>query len=315
MGEVFVGIDVSKDRLDVFLRPTEEEFSVENNEESIAGLAVRLRAQSPRLIVVEATGGYEAPLAAVLAVEKLPLAVINPRQARDFAKATGQKAKTDRIDAAILAHFGETLRPEAKVLEDEQSQALGALVARRRQIVEMITAESNRLAQSRKQVRSGIKKHIEFLRRQLSDMNRELHDLIRESPVWREQEDLLRSVPGVGPVLTTTIISELPELGRLSRKQVAALVGVAPMNRDSGRKSGKRYIHGGRAQVRSVLYMATLVATKCNPTIRVFYQRLCASGKVKMVALTACMRKLLTILNAMVRTGRRWEQPVLEAVR
>ncbi len=313
MSEIFVGIDVSKAQLDVFVRPMEEHFSVENNEEGIAGLAVRLRSLAPRLIVLEATGGYQAPAVAVFAVEKLPVAVINPRQARDFAKAVGRLAKTDTIDAGILAHFGEAIRPEPKPLEDELAQTLGALVARRRQIVDMLTAEGNRLAQSRKAVRAGIKTHINFLRHQLAHVNRELHDAIRQSPVWREQDDLLRSAPGVGRVLSSMLLSDLPELGRLSRKEVASLVGVAPINNDSGKKRGQRHTHGGRSQVRAVLYMATLSATKWNPTIRGFYERLCAAGKAKKVALTACMRKLLVILNAMARSGRRWEAPPLQA--
>jgi transposase len=306
MSERFVGIDVSKKRLDVFVRPTGEAFSVENKDEGIAGLVVRLKEIAPRLIVLEATGCYQAGLVAVLGIEKLPVAVINPRQARDFARAVGRLAKTDAIDAAMLAHFGEALRPEAKNLADEQSLTLGALVVRRRQIVEMITAETNRAAQSRGPVRAGIKTHINFLKHQLGDLNRELDELIRSTPLWREQDDLLQSVPGVGRVLTATLLSELPELGRLSRKQIAALVGVAPINRDSGTKLGKRYIGGGRATVRAALYMAALVGSRWNPILRAFYRRLCEAGKVKKVALTACMRKLLTILNAMVRSKSPW---------
>jgi len=315
MSEVFVGIDVSKSQLDISIRPSGESFSVGNNDEAIAGLAVRLAPLAPRLIIVEASGGYQAAVVAGLALAQLPIAVVNPRQVRDFAKATGRRAKTDALDAAVLAHFGEALKPEPKPLEDEQAAALGALVARRRQVVEMITAETNRIAQSQTAVRAKIKLHINFLRHELSDLNRELDDALRRSPVWREQDELLRSVPGVGRVLAVTLLSELPELGRLNRKQVAALVGVAPVNRDSGTLHGHRHIVGGRASVRPALYMAALVATRWNPAIRAFYQRLCAAGKLKKVALTACMRKLLTILNAMVRSNRRWEPSTLPAAK
>lgn len=311
MGDAHVGIDVSKLRLDVFVRPSGEVVSVGNTEEGIAGLTIRLKEVGPRLIVVEATGGYQAALVAALALEKLPVVVVNPRQVRDFAKATGRLAKTDSLDAAVLAHFGEAVRPEPKPLENEQAVALGALVARRRQVVEMITAETNRMAQSRGAVRDRIKSHINFLRHELGDLNGELDETLRRSPVWREQDGLLRTVPGVGRVLSATLVAELPELGRLNRKQVAALVGVAPLNRDSGTLHGRRHVGGGRASIRHVLYMATMVATRWNPTIRAFYLRLRAAGKLPKVALTACMRKLLTILNAMVRSNRHWEPPML----
>lgn len=315
MSEVFIGIDVSKAQLDVHVRPSGEQFSVENNDEAIAGLAVRLQALAPQLIILEASGGYQAAVVAGLAVAKLPVAVVNPRQVRDFAKATGRRAKTDALDAAVLAHFGEALKPEPKPLGDDDVVALGAVVTRRRQVVEMITAEVNRLAQNRTAVRAKIKTHIDFLRQELSDLNRELDELLRRSPVWREQDEILRSVPGVGRVLAATLLCELPELGRLNRKQVAALVGVAPINRDSGTLRGQRHVAGGRSSVRAALYMAALVATRWNPTIRAFYQRLCAAGKIKKVALTACMRKLLTILNAMVRSNRRWELALIPAAK
>ena len=315
MSDVFIGIDVSKAQLDVQVRPTGEQFRVENNEEGIAGLAARLKGLGPKLIVLEASGGYQGAAVARLALEKLPVAVVNPRQVRDFAKATGRRAKTDALDAAVLAHFGEVLKPEPKPLEDEDTAALGALVARRRQVVEMITAELNRLAQSRSAVRAKIKTHINFLRHELSDLNRELDELLRRSPVWREQDELLRSVPGVGRVVAATLLCELPELGRLNGKQLAALVGVAPVNRDSGQFHGRRHVAGGRSSVRATLYMAALVATRFNPTIRAFYQRLCAAGKLKKVALTACMRKLLTILNAMLRSNRHWEPALLVATK
>jgi transposase len=309
MSDAYVGIDVSKQQLDVAVRPGGEQFSGANSDEGIAGLAFRLKEIGPKLIVVEATGGYQTALVAALAIEKLPVVVVNPRQVRDFAKATGRLAKTDSLDAAILAHFGEALRPEPKPLEDEEAAALGALIARRRQVVEMITAESNRMAQSRGAVKTRIKSHINFLRHELGDLNRDLDEALRRSPVWREQDALLRSVPGVGRVLTATLLAELPELGRLNRKQVAALVGVAPLNRDSGSLHGHRHVGGGRSSVRHALYMAALVATRWNPPIRAFYQRLRSAGKLPKVALTACMRKLLTILNAMVRSKRQWEFP------
>lgn len=258
------------------------------------------------MVVVEATGGYQAALVASLALAKLPTAVVNPRQVRDFAKATGQLAKTDAIDADVLAHFGEALRPEPKRLLDEQTLALEALITRRRQVVEMITAEKNRLPQSHKSLRAGIKSHINFLQRELQDIHRDLDGMLRQSPLWREQEDLLRTAKGVGRMTVATLFAELPELGKLDRKEIAALVGVAPMNRDSGAYRGKRRIWGGRASVRAALYMAALVATRHNPTIRAFYERLCAAGKPKKLALTACMRKLLTILNAMARTNTAW---------
>jgi len=303
----FVGIDVSKAQLDVSIRPSGERIQVTNSEDGITQLTARLTALAPTLIVLEATGGYQATVVASLGLAKLAVAVVNPRQVRDFAKATGRLAKTDLLDADVLAHFGEVIRPNPKPLLDEEMLALEALFTRRRQVVEMITAETNRLAQARKSVRPSIKAHINFLKRELQDINRDMDEAQRRSPLWREQEDLVRSVPGIGRVTSTTLLVGLPELGRLNRKQIAALVGVAPLNRDSGMFRGKRSIWGGRASVRAVLYMATLVATRYNPTIRSFYQRLCASGKAKKVALTACMRKLLTILNAMVRSKTPWQ--------
>jgi len=302
----FVGIDVSKAQLDVAVRPSGERMRVGNSEQGIAELIARLSGVGPTLVIVEATGGYQAALVASLAIAKLPTAVVNPRQVRDFAKATGRLAKTDAIDADVLAHFGEVLRPEPKPLLDEQTLALEALITRRRQVVEMITAEKNRLAQTHKSLRASIKSHINFLQRELQDIHRDLDEMLRQSPLWREQEDLLRSAKGVGRTTVATLFAELPELGKLDRKQIAALVGVAPINRDSGTYRGKRMIWGGRASVRAALYMAALVATRHNPTIRAFYERLCAAGKPKKLALTACMRKLLTILNAMVRTNTSW---------
>jgi transposase len=302
----FVGIDVSKAVLDVAVRPSGERMQVKNSEDGISDLVTRLLDIGPTLIILEATGGYQAAVVASLGLAKLSVAVVNPRQVRDFAKAAGRLAKTDALDAEVLARFGEVMKPRPKPLLDEETIALEALVARRRQVVEMITAEKNRLEQSHKSLRAGIKSHINFLQRELQDINRDMDEALRKSPLWREQDDLLRSVPGVGRIMATTLLAELPELGKLNRKQIAALVGVAPLNRDSGTFRGQRSIWGGRASVRAALYMAALVASRHNPTIRSFYQRLCAAGKAKKVALTACMRKLLTMLNAMMQSGSTW---------
>jgi transposase len=310
--QIFVGIDVSKAQLDLALRP-EGRFSVPNNEAGYAQVLERLRAVPPTLVVLEATGGLEIPLTGVLAAAGVPVVVVNPRQVRAFAKAAGRLAKTDALDAQTLAHFAEVMRPEPRPLPDEQTQTLAAILARRRQLVEMLTAEKNRLASARTPVRTSLRTHIAWLERELSHTDRDLAHAIRESPVWREKDALLRSTPGVGPVLTTTLLADLPELGALTSKQIAALVGVAPLNRDSGTWRGKRAIWGGRAQVRAVLYMSALVAARFNPVIRAFYQRLCAAGKAKKVALTACMRKLLTILNAMMKHRTRWEHTTHQA--
>lgn len=302
----FVGIDVSKAQLDVAIRPSEERLQFANSEEGVAQLTTKLRALKPTLILLEATGGYQTSTVASLSVAGLAVAVVNPRQVRDFAKAIGRLAKTDLLDAAVLAHYADAIRPKPRPLRDEESLALEALVTRRRQVVEMITAETNRQAQAPTALRASIKAHINYLRREVQDINRELDEAVRNTPLWREQDDLLQSVPGVGPITAMTLLADLPELGKLDRKQIAALVGVAPLNRDSGTFRGKRSIWGGRAPVRATLYMAALVATRTNPTIRNFYERLCAMGKAKKVALTACMRKLLTTLNAMVRSGTSW---------
>jgi transposase len=308
--EVFVGIDVSKAQLDVAVRPAGR-FAAPNDEAGCAQVLARLRATPPTLVVLEATGGLEIPLTGVLAAAGVPVVVVNPRQVRDFAKATGRLAKTDALDAQTLAHFAEVIRPERRPLPDEQTQALAALVARRRQLVEMLTAEKNRLGSARKPVRTSLRTHIAWLERALRHTDRDLAHAIRESPVWREKEALLRSTPGVGPVVTTTLLANLPELGTVTGKQIAALVGVAPLNRDSGTWRGKRTVWGGRAQIRAVLYMGALVATRFNPVIRAFYHRLCAAGKAKKVALTACMRKLLLILNAMLKQRTPWRaEPV-----
>ena len=308
---VFVGIDVSKAQLDLAFRP-EAKFSAPNDEVGCAQVLARLRATPPTLVVLEATGGLEIPLTGVLAAAEVPVAVVNPRQVRDFAKATGQCAKTDALDAQVLAHFAEVIRPEPRPLPDAQTQMLAALLTRRRQLVEMLTAEKNRLASARPPIRTRLRTHITWLERELVHADRALAHAIRESPVWREKDDLLRSVPGVGPVLTTTLLANLPELGTLTGKHIAALVGVAPLNRDSGTWRGKRTVWGGRAQVRAVLYMGAIVAARFNPVIRAFYQRLGAAGKVKKVALTACMRKLLVILNARLKHRTPWHTEVTQ---
>lgn len=301
-----VGIDVSKAQLDIALRP-DGRFVVPHDETGIVHVVERLRALPVALIVLEATGGLELPLIGALVAAGLPVVVANPRQVRDFAKATGKLAKTDPLDAQVLAHFADVIRPLPRPLPDEQTQTLAALLARRRQLIEMLTAEKNRFGSAHHPVRKRLSAHITWLEREVAQTDRELALAIRESPVWREKDDLFRTVPGVGPGLARTLIVDLPELGTLNRKQIAALVGVAPLNRDSGTLRGKRTVWGGRAHVRAALYMAALVASRCNPIIRHFYQRLCDRGKAKKVALTACMRKLLTILNAMVKHRTAWQ--------
>lgn len=307
---MFVGIDVAKAELVIGVRPSGEQWTVANDERGVRTLAERLRRESPELIVLEATGGYELLCVAALASVALPVVVANPRQVRDFAKATGQLAKTDRIDADILALFAERVRPAVRALPDSEAQELDALLARRRQLLEMLGAERNRLGQvfgrGKQLVRKSLRTHIAYLERDLRVTDTNLGDMVRCSAAWRERDDLLQSVPGVGPVLSLTLLAELPELGRLSRREIAKLVGVAPLSRDSGTMRGHRFVQGGRASVRAVLYMGALVATKCNAAIRTFYLRLLAAGKPKKLALVACMRKLLTILNTMIRTGQPW---------
>lgn len=303
--DVFVGMDVSQAYVDVAVAPGAP-FQIPHDESGIAQAVERLQGLQPTLIVLEATGGLEVPLAGALAAAGLPVVIINPRQVRDFARATGQLAKTDRLDAKVLAQFAQAIRPAVRPVPDEQTQTLAALVARRRQLIEMLTAEKNRLRLAARPIQKRVQAHIAWLEKELVATNTDLTTTIRESPVWREKEEVLRSVPGVGPVLTTTLFANLPELGTLTRKEVAALAGVAPFPRDSGTLKGRRTIWGGRAHVRAALYMAALVATRKNPVIRAFYQRLCQAGKAKKLALTACMRKLLTILNAMLKKGTPW---------
>jgi len=308
MEQIYVGIDVAKDRLDVHVLPSREAFAVARDGEGVAALVARLRAMAPALIVSEATGGFEQVVAGALGAAGLPIVVVNPRQIRDFARATGKLAKTDRLDAAAIALFAERVRPELRPLPDDQARLLGELVARRRQVIEMIVAEGNRarLLESRR-LKKRIERHRRALQDELTEIDAELGDAIRGSPIWRETENLLKSVPGVGDALARTLIAELPELGTLDRRQIAALVGVAPFNRDSGNWRGRRMVWGGRASIRAVLYMAALVASRFNPVIARFYRRLLAAGKPKKLALTACMRKLLTILNAILRDKTPWQ--------
>jgi transposase len=302
----FVGIDVSKDQLDLACRPEHTRWRVANDRAGIAECVTQLRQLKPTLIVLEATGGWQCALVAALAVAKLPFAVVNPRQIRDFAKATGQLAKTDELDANILAHFAEAVRPTPRPLPDETTQQLDALLQRRRQLLEMLVAERHRVALAHPTVRDSLGRHIDYLQRLIDETDDEISSLIRASPAWQEKDDLLQSAPGIGPVLSATLQAALPELGVLNQREIATLVGVAPLNDDSGKRSGARHIRGGRAEIRAVLYMATLTASRFNPVIKAFYQRLLARGKAQKVAITAAMRKLLTILNAMVKTQTHW---------
>ena len=310
---IFAGIDVSKKRLDLALRPSGTVRTLPYDPAGIGDLVSELQSLGPSAVVLESTGGLELPLAGALAAASLPVVVVNPRQVRDFAKATGRLAKTDVLDAQVLAHFAEAVRPAIRPLPDSDTQELHSLNARRAQVVEMLVAEKNRLGRADKAVAPRIRAHIQWLEQELKDLDRGLRDMLRRSPVWREQDDLLRSVPGVGPQLSVALLSDLPELGALGRREIAALVGVAPMNRDSGTMRGRRTVSGGRARVRAVLYMGALVASRHNPVIRSFYQRLLAAGKPKKLALTACMRKLLTILNSMVKSGKRWNSHMISS--
>jgi transposase len=307
----FVGIDVAKAALDVFIGFAGTAFTVANDEGGIRELLKQLAPTD--FVILEATGGLEVPVASAVAAAGIAVAIVNPRQVRDFARATGRLAKTDRLDAEILARFGEAVRPAARPLANEQAQALEALVTRRRQLVEMLTAEKNRRSNALKVLHRSIDEHIRWLEKRLSGFDDELAELIRDTPVWRERDELLRSVPGVGKVLSSTLLAQLPELGMLNRKQIAALAGLAPFNRDSGNMRGSRCIWGGRAQVRRVLYMATVAGLRSNPTIRTFYLRLRANGKHAKPALIACMRKFLVILNAMLHHKTHWQTPALSS--
>ena len=305
--EHFIGIDVAKDRLDVHIRPNGESFTLARDGEALAALVERLRALAPALVAMEATGGYETVVASAVGAAQLPLAVVNPRQIRDFARATGKLAKTDRIDAAAIAHFAEAVRPPARPIADAQAQALGELVARRRQVIEMIVAEGHRrrMATQRRVIRA-IERHLALLQAELSELEGDIDGAIRKTPAWQEDADLLASVPGVGKATLRTLIAELPELGHLNRRKIAALVGFAPINRDSGTLRGRRTIAGGRPAVRTALYMAALVASRANPTIAPYYAKLRTAGKTGKQALVACMRRLVIILNAILRDRKPW---------
>jgi transposase len=307
MEKVYAGIDVAKATLDVATSKQKEIKSFTNDEDGIKQVVSYLKKELPSIVVMESTGGLEKLLAASLVEAGLPAVIVNPRQIRDFARATGRLAKTDSIDARVMADFARDIHPEVRPLSDRKTEGIKALMVRHHQVVGMITIEHNRLLSANKTVRPTIQSHITWLRNQLKDIDKDLEKHIQSSSIWREKDDLLRSVPGVGTVLSITLIGSLPELGSLNRKQIAALAGIAPVNRDSGTMRGKRTISGGRARVRTALYMSALTATRYNPVIKAYYQHLLKLGKVKKVALTACMRKLLTILNAMIRDNNRWQ--------
>ena len=305
-GQPNIGIDVSQATLDVAVYPSGEHWQTSNAEVAIVELVERVRALAPELIVLEASGGYETPVLAMLASAGLPVVAVNPRQVRDFARSTGQLAKTDALDAQVLAKFAAVVQPTLRPLPDAATRELSALLARRRQLVEMRTAESNRLARAVETVRAEIREHLRYLDKRIGELDRELHDRLRSSPVWRAKDDLLRSIPGVGPVLSTTLLADVPELGTLGHKQLAALIGVAPLNRDSGRWRGRRSVWGGRARVRAVLYMAAATAVRHNPACKALYERLTQAGKARLVALIACMHKLLRICNALLHHNTTW---------
>lgn len=306
MSNSIIGIDVSKARLDVAVIPSGEETSVPNDETGCRHLVVMFRSISPKLIVLEATGGLQNLVAGMLISEGLPVVIINPRQMRDFAKATGKLAKTDRIDAKLIARFGEAIKPEPRPFKDEDNQALTALMTRRRQIICMITAEKNRLGSAHVSIKSDIKETINWLEKRLVDINNDLSKSLDQNAFGKGKAKILKTCKGVGPVASTTFVCSLPELGTLNRREIGSLVGVCPFNRDSGKMRGKRTIFGGRATVRAMLYMATLSAIRSNPPIKDFYERLRKAGKVHKVAMVACMRKLLTVLNAMMKTMTPW---------
>jgi transposase len=304
----FIGIDVSKENLDVHTLPDGNSFQFSNSVDGIKAICRKFSKLHPCLVIIEATGGLQIPVATALSLKSFPVVVINPRQARDFARAKGRLAKTDKIDAEILALFGKQMEPEVRPLKDEQTQEMSALMSRRNQLIRMLVMEKNRFSRAYGSVRTDIEKNIDWLEERLSEIDTHLSTVVRASPIWRERDNLLRSVPGVGDVLSRSLLSNLPELGTLNRREIAALVGVAPLNCDSGKRQGKRRVWGGRSDVRSILYMAVLSAKKYNPTIRDFYNRLREAGKPHKVAAVASMRKLITILNAMVRSGQPWGQ-------
>jgi transposase len=305
--DLFVGIDVAKHRLDVAVMPSAQVKSFAHNHEGLQQLADHVRSLRPALIVLEATGGYHRTVLSNLCAEALPAVAVNPRQVRNFAKATGTLAKTDRIDALLIARFAEAVRPEVRPLKDEQAQQLQALITRRRQLIEMLTAEQNRLDTAHPATQRDLRSHIHILQRRLKRIDDDLGDLIQKTPSWQNKNSLLQSMPGVGPVMARTLLAELPELGSPNRRQIAALVGVAPFNRDSGLFRGRRAIWGGRAHIRAVLYMCARTAARFNPVIRAFYRRLRESGKPFKVAITACMRMILIILNTMIKNNEPWK--------
>jgi len=306
MDAQYVGIDVSKDRLDVHVRPSGEAFVVARDDKGLAALLERLHAITPRLIAVEATGGYENVVAASIGGAGLPLAVVNPSQVRHYAQALGKRAKTDPVDAEVIARFAEATRPEPRALPDEATQMLAELVTRRRQIITMMVAERQRATRLPKRLRKSCERVVRMLEKELAALDIDIDITVRGSPAWRAKEDLLASVPGIGSITARALIAELPELGQLDRRCIASLVGVAPFTRQSGQWRGKAFIGGGRRSVRAALFVATMAAVRHNPTIRAFRQRLLAAGKPKMVAMIACMRKLLTILNAVARDQKSW---------
>ena len=310
--EIFVGIDVSKETLDVFVRPSGERRRTGNDEKGWTELVSWLGGLSPALIVAESTGGYERGLVIALSDAGLPIRVVNPMHVRSFARATGRLAKTDPIDAEVLAHYAEACRPQIRPLPDAEAREMTAVLARRRQLIEMRTAEKQRLAQALTAVKKRIDRHITWLEREIGRVDEDLDDWLKRSPIYKELGDRLASVPGVGPQTVLMLLLNLPELGTLNRKEIAALAGLAPMNRDSGFARGRRILFGGRAQVRAVLYMAAVVASRHNAVLRAFYERLLASGKKPKVALVACARRLLTILNAIARTGVPWNPALAE---
>jgi transposase len=313
MSEVWVGVEVSKGRLDVAIRPGDEAWSVENSKITIKALTRKLKKLEPERIVLEATGGYEYELARSLEKAGLPVAIVNPRQVRDFARATGRLAKTDPIDAKILAHFAEAVKPPCRAVKDPQLDELDQLVTRHRQLVEMIVAERNRRMSLRGEAQNDIDVTVRFLQGRLKQVDDRLKMLIEKNPEWNRKAELLNSVPGVGPVLISSMIAELPELGTMNRKQIAALVGVAPFNNDSGKSQGRRHVWGGRAHLRALLYMSVVAGLRFNPTVRTFYQHLRQAGKAPKVALVACMRKLLVRLNAMLKAAQTWNAHLLSA--
>jgi transposase len=305
--EIFVGIDVSKATLDIAFWDSEVYWQLPNDAEGWQELVKRLQPLSSVLIVIEASGGLEQPVVAELYTEKLPVAIVNPTRVRNFARSTGQLAKTDKLDARIIAHFAQAVRPQVRPLRTPEEDHLNALVTRRRQVVTTLTTEKNRKATTHHSMQDRVMTHIAWLEVEQKELETEIEQFILQSVEWKEKADLLQSVPGIGPVTASTLLAELPELGSRNRQQIAALVGVAPLNKDSGKKRGKRRTFGGRASVRRTLYMASLAATRCNPVIRRFYERLLANGKEKKVALIACMRKLLVILNSMIRHRQSWQ--------